>query len=103
MLKNFTKEYIITNRGCYTEEQVEKLSFINEENISLCSILNSEIPTKDKLYFVLFNCELNHSYRRSLIKKFTENSTPFLIFCDYGKINGETALKIIKDFVKQFN
>ena len=42
MKKNWTKQEIIDNKGCYSTEEVNNLSFINNETITLIDILNSE-------------------------------------------------------------
>jgi hypothetical protein len=76
MQKEFTKEYMLLNRGCYSKEQLLSCSFmkrqmtvnevkinypnhalqeiplITNENITLESIINSEISLKDKYWFV---------------------------------------------------
>lgn len=51
----FTKTFIYKNKGCYTKEKVDKLSFINNKIIIIEDILNSEIPYKDKIYFLWIN------------------------------------------------
>jgi hypothetical protein len=58
MKKEFTKEYILSNRGCYSEEQVEGLSFINKETITLKDMLTSELSLKNKFWWLCKKCEL---------------------------------------------
>lgn len=58
MKKEFTKEYIIKNRGCYGLSEVKKLPFINNEPITIVDIFNN-IPISDFVWFLSFNCELN--------------------------------------------
>lgn len=48
----FTREFMENNRGCYSVEYLNSLSFMNSEPITLKSILESEIPLKDKYWFV---------------------------------------------------
>ena len=52
MQKEFTKEYMTLNKGCYSEEELNKCSFMSNEIITLDSILESEIKLKDKFWFV---------------------------------------------------
>lgn len=42
-----------SNSGCYTKKQLESCSFMQYEIITLDSILFSEIPIKDKIWFVV--------------------------------------------------
>jgi len=57
MKTKFTPNEIMSNRGCYERSDVKKLSFIGNSEISIDIILNSEIPIKDKFWFLLNNCE----------------------------------------------
>ena len=66
MKKEFTKEYITKNKGCYSIEQVEKLSFINKEVIIIYDLLNSEMPFKDKGWWVIRKCELTNKEKAEL-------------------------------------
>ena len=52
MQKTFTKTFMSENRGCYELSQLNACSFMNSEEISLASILDSEIKLKDKFWFV---------------------------------------------------
>ena len=58
MKTTFTKEYITDNKGCYSYEQVNNLSFINKESISLLEIIESEMPLKDKYWWFFKKCDL---------------------------------------------
>ena len=58
MKKEFTKKYILSNRGCYSREQVLALSFINKNAITLKDFLTSELPIKDKFWWLCKKCEL---------------------------------------------
>lgn len=53
----FTKEFMLKNRGCYTLSELTSCSFwpIDESEIELLSIINSEIPLKYKFWFVCKN------------------------------------------------
>ena len=57
MKTKFTPNEIMSNRGCYERSDVEKLSFINQSEININEILDSEIPIKDKFWFVRNNCK----------------------------------------------
>lgn len=52
MQKIFTPEFMLANCGCYSEEQLMKCSFMKNSEVTLMSILDSEIPLKDKFWFV---------------------------------------------------
>lgn len=52
----FTPEYIREHKGCFSMEQVNQLSFINQKEIDILEILNSEIETQHKVYFLIYNC-----------------------------------------------
>ena len=52
MKKQFTKEFMIKNSGCYSKTQLENCSFMKNKRILLSSILKSEIPLRDKFWFV---------------------------------------------------
>jgi hypothetical protein len=58
MKKEFTKEFILSERGCYSRDQVNALSFINNETITLKDMLTSELPLKDKFWWLCKKCEL---------------------------------------------
>lgn len=77
MKKTFTSEYIRSNRGCYSEEMVASLSFINKGEITILDILNSEMPWKDKSWFLTKKCEL------------TSND-----LCEFAIVCAETVLPI---------
>ncbi len=66
MKKIFTPQSIFDNKGCYSKEQVEKLSFIAQPEITIQNIANSEIPLKDKFWFVRNKCELTLNQKRLL-------------------------------------
>lgn len=65
MKKEFTKHYVIENQGCYHEYpgKVQKLSFMQKENISILNILNSEIHLKDGLVgYILEEYQINPKF-----------------------------------------
>jgi hypothetical protein len=66
MKKTFDKAYILSNKGCYERSQVEDLSFINKPEITIMDILNSEMPLKDKGWFVVRKTELTNDQKADL-------------------------------------
>ncbi len=50
--QEFTRDYMKENCGCYSVEQLVQCSFMKNEIVTLTAILNSEIPLKDKFWFV---------------------------------------------------
>ena len=62
----FTPKYVMDNRGCYSEEQAEKLSFIKQNEITIADIMNSEIPMKDKRWWFINACEMTTKNRIDL-------------------------------------
>ena len=51
-MKSFTHEYMKENCGCYKVDQLMKCSFMQSEPVTLQSIIDSEIPVKDKFWFL---------------------------------------------------
>jgi len=81
MKTTFTPKFIKDNKECYSLLQVNKLSFIKQKTITLEDIIKSEIPFKDKIWFIWANCSFDwdkriECYRQS--KKIQE------IFNKYG-------------------
>lgn len=53
MQQSFTKQFMYENCGCYNPEQLNACSFMQVEGqVTLKSIIESEIPLKDKYWFV---------------------------------------------------
>ncbi len=50
--QEFTRDFMKENCGCYSVEQLVQCSFMKNEIVTLTAILNSEIPLKDKFWFV---------------------------------------------------
>ncbi len=63
MKTTFKPEYIREHKGCYTSEQVDALSFIKKPIITLEDIINSEIPFKDKIWFLWTQCDFGYDQR----------------------------------------
>jgi len=68
MKKEFTPQYIIDNQGCYqeTKDKVNNLSFMKLETINIMDILNSEIPLKDKGWFLIKKCDFTIEQKKSI-------------------------------------
>ena len=67
MKKELTKAYISSERGCYSKEQVEALSFIKKkEEPTIIDVVESEIPLKDKFWFVINKCELTERQKQDI-------------------------------------
>jgi len=62
----FTKQEILQSKGCYTTKQVEQLSFINNQEIDIQTIFESEISIKDKRWFIYNNCDLTLDEKKKL-------------------------------------
>ena len=52
MKQTFTKEFMEANCGCYSMEQLAECSFMKLPEITLESIIHSEIRLKDKFWFI---------------------------------------------------
>jgi len=66
MKKEFNKQYIVDNKGCYKSEQVMNLSFIKKEIISINDIIESEISLKDKYWWVIRKCDLTLTQKQMI-------------------------------------
>lgn len=58
MQKTFTPQYLKENCGCYSQERLLSCSFMTEKEISIQSILESEIKLKDKFWFLIKKTDL---------------------------------------------
>lgn len=53
MKRNFSHDFMYNNRGCYSYHLLNNCSFMQGNGpVTLADILKSEIPTKDKFWFV---------------------------------------------------
>jgi len=66
MIKEFTKEFLIWKMERYSTDQVLKLSFIDNEKITIADIINSELPLADALWFIFNQCEVTKSQRSDI-------------------------------------
>lgn len=67
MKTQFTKLEIIRRKGCYTENKVLELSFINKKIITWSNIFKSKIPFKDKIYFFYHNIDLSWDEKKNIL------------------------------------
>jgi hypothetical protein len=56
MKQTFTKKFMQHNCGCYSLTQLEACSFMQSDEITLADIIESEIPLRDKFWFVIRKC-----------------------------------------------
>lgn len=99
MKKEFSKEYILKNKGCYETEQVEALSFINQESIKIEDIINSEMPLKDKGWFLVRKCELTIKEKAELAYKLASVVLPIF----ETKSPGDNRVKECLEAIQEFN
>ncbi len=52
MQKTFNRQFMVSNKGCYSLGKLDNCSFMKNETISLTDIVDSEIELKDKFWFV---------------------------------------------------
>ena len=64
MKTEFTKQEMYNLKGCYSKETLDNCSFMSKDNISLQSILDSEIPLKDKSWFIRNSIQLSDIEKR---------------------------------------
>ena len=73
MQQIFTKEFMMNNRGCYSLTQLFKCSFMKIDSITLESILISEIPLKDKYWFVCKKLATKEENQQISFTQYLEN------------------------------
>ena len=94
MKKIFKREEIFANRGCYSRNDVENLSFINKKEITLIDILTSEISLNDKRWFLSTNAGLTSDQKIQLCLKIYRILLP--IFKHDSTI--KESLLVVEDF-----
>jgi hypothetical protein len=57
MKTEFTKEYMTSNRGCYSREKMLNVKCVKEDNITLENLFN-DLPIKDFCWFLIRKCDL---------------------------------------------
>src|SRR6478736_896002 len=60
----FTKAEMRLKKGCYSTEKLMSLSFMDSGEVTIESILDSEISLKDKSWFIRNSCELSLDEKR---------------------------------------
>jgi len=98
MKKEFTKKYIIDNKGCYDINQVNSLSFINNTEITILDIINSEMPTKDKIWFLFKKSDLTLDQKKELSYLLAENVSHIYNERYPSDNRVKDCIKAIKDF-----
>lgn len=76
MQKTFTKEFMLSNKGCYSEAHLMQCSFMKTSKITIKSILESDIPMRDKYWFVckkLLTAEQNRDLAITTAETVLEN------------------------------
>lgn len=56
MKKQFTKQSILSNCGCYSRE--EAMIHLTKSKFTISEILDFDLPIKDKAWFIIMKCEL---------------------------------------------
>lgn len=99
MKKIFKKEEILSNKGCYSREQVLNLSFINNREITLIDIMKSEISIQDKRWFLYNKGELSTKQKKDLALKLAWAVLP--IYED--QYPGDNRVRDCLQDIKKFN
>ena len=101
MKKEFRIDYIKDNKGCYSTEDVVACSFINKEKeiISIMDILNSEIPLKDKGWFLVRKCDLTIAQKKELSYLLALSVFPI----HENKYPDDKIVRICLEAIKAFN
>lgn len=87
MQQVFSKEFAVLNRGCYSSEQIDEILESHKEPITLSMLIESEIPLKDKFWFVCKKLATREENQRIAIavaeivlpiyeKKYPDNKAP---------------------------
>ncbi len=95
MKTKFTKDDIMTSRGCYEKKDVDRIFPKKKKIVTLKDIINSKIPHKDKIWFLWNSCQFVYSEReecynnskkiQKIIKKYFPLSTfPGWVDCDFN-------------------
>jgi hypothetical protein len=67
MKKTYSFNYMMDNCGCYGKSKTAELFFSeNKNDISIENILNSDIPLKDKYWFVVRKTELTKLEKQTI-------------------------------------
>src|SRR6266436_7077427 len=109
MKKDLTRAYVSSERGCYSKEQVDSLSFMKKDKFTVLHIVKSEIPLKDKFWFVIRKCELTTRQKQDIAigvaeivlsiyeSKYPNNSAPReAIQAAKDFLNGLITVKVLR-------
>lgn len=100
MIKDFSKEYFLTNKSCYKEKEVEQLFPPNVEVVSIVEFLESNLPIGDKMFFLTKKTELTISQKQEMILMVAD-VVKSIFELAYPKFVGTTtaALNAAKDYL----
>jgi hypothetical protein len=114
MKKLFTKAEMLKLKGCYSETELNKCSFMQLEEITIESILDSEISLKDKSWFIINSIELTDLQKREFAigcalvvlpiyeEKYPDNVAPRkAIEAAQKYLNNEISLGDLKEYRKK--
>ena len=99
MKKTFTKKYIAENKGCYSIDKVNTLSFYTKEEITIEEISESEISLKDKFWFLVKKCELTTLQKQLLAISVAESVLPIYEAKYPGNYAPREAIQAAKDYL----
>ena len=57
MKTEFTKEFMTSNRGCYSREKMLSVKCVKDNNVTLENLFN-DLPIEDFCWFFVYKCEL---------------------------------------------
>ena len=100
MKTTFNKQYIIDNKGCYDEGQVNQLSFIDKSIIIIEDIINSEISLKDKFWFLIRNCDLTNEQKQQISLEVAEIVLPIYEDKYPNNTAPREAIQSAKDYIQ---
>ena len=90
---------MLRNKGCYSDEQLMNCSFMKNERITLKSILESEIPEKDKWWFVIRKLATKKEQRKRIAIKVAEIVLPTFEDKCPKDTRPREAIKAAKDYL----
>jgi hypothetical protein len=102
MKTKFTPSDISESLVCYTPDKLVALSFINQEEISLMDIINSEIPEADKWWFLLYACNLDDSWLIKAMSDVLRESISLAPADEQDKLHEALNLIISKNALNEY-
>jgi hypothetical protein len=97
----FTKDEIMTNKGCYGADRITELFYKYKESkkgYSIKQILKSEISIKDKRWFVYNHCKLSLDEKKKLSLKLAWIVLPVYEKKYVGDLRVRNCLQATEDF-----